>query len=182
MNVSKREILAGMVSGALLPAVALAEEKPTAPRREEIPFAVWAAINGATQGYADCIDRFDLAGLVALFSPDCVYDYAPGLMMKGRDAIAEGARKALATVAKSSHSVGPPVVEPGDVDGTWRSRVYFTAVHEHKDGGHHTVYGRYLDLFRREGDQRMLIVHRQTISHLAEGISSSRYWLDRQPS
>jgi ketosteroid isomerase-like protein len=182
MNVSKREILAGMVSGALLPAVALAEEKPPAPSVEEIPFSVWMAINGAVQGYADCIDRFDLTGLVALFSPDCVYDYAPGLMMKGRDAIAEGARKALAAVAKSSHFVGPPVVQPGALAGTYLSRVYFTAVHEHKDGGHHTVWGRYLDLFRADGDKRMLIVHRQTISHLAEGIASSRYWLDRQPS
>jgi hypothetical protein len=44
------------------------------------------------------------------------------------------------------------------------------------------VWGRYLDLFRADGDKRMLIVHRQTISHLAEGIASSRYWLDRQPS
>jgi ketosteroid isomerase-like protein len=182
MNVTKREILAGMVSGALLPTVALAEEKPPVTSREEIPFSVWAAINSATQAYADCIDRFDLGGLVALFSPDCVYDYAPGLMMKGRDAIAEGARKALAAVAKSSHSVGPPVVEAGEIPGTWRSRVYFTAIHEHKDGGHHTVCGRYLDLFRADSDKRMLIVHRQTISHLAEGISSSRYWLDRQPS
>jgi len=182
MNISKREILAGMVSGALLPAVAHAEAKPTTPSREEIPFSVWIGINSAVQGYADCIDRFDLEGLVALFSADCVYDYAPGLVMKGRDSIAEGARKALAAVAKSSHFVGPPVVQPGEVPGTYRSRVYFTAVHEHKDGGHHTVCGRYLDLLRPDGDGRMLIAYRQTISHLAEGISSSRYWLDRQPS
>jgi ketosteroid isomerase-like protein len=119
---------------------------------------------------------------MALFSPDCVYDYAPGLFMKGRDQVAEGARKSLSAVARSSHFVGPPVVQATGEAGVYSSTVYFTAFHQHKDGGQHTVYGRYVDTFKADATGRLLITHRQTISHAAEGIAGSRYWLPRLPS
>ncbi len=186
MDISKREMLAVMAAGAAITLPARAKETHADSAAEDVPFAVWAAINAATQGYADCIDRFDIAGLVAWFTPDCVYDYSPALQMKGREQVADGARKSLAGVEKSSHFVGPPVVRRGPEPGTFVSVVYFTATHLQKDGGGHTVYGRYLDTFRSEsradGPPRLLIAHRQTIGHLAEGTSSPRYWLDRQPS
>jgi ketosteroid isomerase-like protein len=123
-----------------------------------------------------------MAGLVQLFSPDCVYDYAPGLIMRGRAEVEAGARKSLAAVVKSSHFVGPPVVEAGDTPGAYRSTVYFMAVHEQTDGGRHTVYGRYLDLFVPDAVGRLLIAHRHTLGQVAEGTSAPRYWLPRQSS
>jgi ketosteroid isomerase-like protein len=149
---------------------------------EPVSFAVWNAVNAATQGYADCLDRFDMAGLVQLFTPDCVYDYAPGLIMRGRAEVEAGARKSLAAVVRSSHFVGPPVVEAGDTPGAYRSTVYFMAVHEQTDGGRHTVYGRYLDVFVRGPAGRLLIAHRHTLGQVAEGTSAPRYWLPRQSS
>jgi hypothetical protein len=58
--------------------------------------------------------------------------------------------------------------------------VYFFAVHQHKDGGHHTAWGRYLDTFRPDPSGRLLIARRQTVTHLTENMSSQRYWLSRQ--
>jgi ketosteroid isomerase-like protein len=179
MDLTKRRLFA-----ALGLATAAAATRPAAaqPRAEQVPFAVWSAINSAVQGYADCLDRFDMAGLVALFSPDCVYDYSPVLVMRGRAQVAAGARKSLAAVARSSHFIGAPVVEPGDGPGTYMSRVYFRAYHEQKDGGQHTVEGRYLDLFAPDAGGRLLIAHRRTVSHTAQGTSAPRYWLERAPS
>jgi ketosteroid isomerase-like protein len=183
MNLSKRSLFSAlglMTAGATASAVS-AKARPAA-KPEPVPFAVWTAVNTAVQGYADCIDRFDMAGLVDVFSPDCVYDYSPGLIMRGRAEVAAGARKSLANVLRSSHFIGSPVVEPGDAAGTFVSRVYFSAYHEQKDGGQHTVNGRYLDLFAPDATGRLLIAHRQTVSHTAQGITTPRYWLPRQPS
>jgi ketosteroid isomerase-like protein len=173
-------MLAAMAIGAA--ASPSQAETPVTAEDDGVPFKVWSAVNAITQAYADCIDRFDLDGLAAIFTVDAVYDYAPGMMMHGRDEIAEGAQKALAGVARSSHTVGPPVVKRGEDPGTYVSTVYFFAVHQHKDGGHHTAWGRYLDIFRPDASNRLLIARRQTISHLTENMSSSRYWLDRHAS
>jgi ketosteroid isomerase-like protein len=182
MNFSKRNLLAVAALSAATTTAPRADDSPPPASGAEVPFAVWAAINAATQGYADCLDRFDIPGLMALFSPDCVYDYAPSVFMKGRDQVAEGARKALSNVTRSSHFVGPPVVQAAGEPNVYTSTVYFTAFHQQKDGGQHTVYGRYLDTFKPDPTGRLLITHRQTVSHASEGISGPRYWLPRLPS
>jgi ketosteroid isomerase-like protein len=181
MSLSKRDILGGAIVAAVATA-ARADAVPATPAAADPPFQIWLAITAATQGYADCLDRFDMPGLVALFSPDCVYDYAPGLVMKGRDEVEAGARKSLAGVLKSSHVVGPAVVEAGEEPGTFKSRVYFTAYHQQKDGGQHTVFGRYLDVFKADASGRWLIAYRKTLGHTAEGTTAPRYWLPRLPS
>lgn len=182
MSLSKRDLLGGAILAAVAASAARAEAAQTAPPAADPAFQVWLAITAATQGYADCLDRFDMPGLVALFSLDCVYDYAPGLVMKGRDAVEAGARKSLSGVVKSSHFVGPAVVEAGDAPGTFKSTVYFMAYHQQKDGGQHTVYGRYLDVFKADASGRWLIAHRRTLGHAAEGTTAPRYWLPRLPS
>ncbi len=181
MSLSKRAMLAAMAIGAAATAPAQAAAPATADE-DDVPFKVWSAVNTITQAYADCVDRFDLDGLAAIFTVDAVYDYGPGMMMHGRTEIAEGAQKALGGVERSSHTVGPPVVKRGEEPGTYVSTVYFFAVHQQKDGGHHTAWGRYLDTFRPDAGNRLLIARRQTISHLTENMSSSRYWLDRHAS
>jgi ketosteroid isomerase-like protein len=183
---NKRDMMTAIVAGGVGAALSAASRSAHAAAGTasvpEIPFELWASVNRATQAYADCVDRFDIAGLVALFTPDCVYDYAPGLVMKGRDAVAAGARRSLANVVRSSHSVGPPTVVTGDSPGTYRSTVYFTAYHQHKDGGEHTVYGRYIDDFRIDGSSALLIAHRLTVGHAEVGTSAPRHWLERSPS
>jgi ketosteroid isomerase-like protein len=183
MKFGKRDLFwaAAAVGPAALSA-APARASPGQALAEPVSFAVWNAVNTATQGYADCLDRFDMAGLVKLFSHDCVYDYAPGLIMRGRAEVEAGARKSLAKVVRSSHFVGPPVVEADDTPGAYRSTVYFMAVHEQTDGGRHTVCGRYLDLFVPDPAGRLLIAHRHTLGQVAEGTSAPRYWLPRQSS
>jgi ketosteroid isomerase-like protein len=183
---NKRDMMAAIVTGGV--GAALSAPSPTArgaagtASAPDISFEVWASVNRATQGYADCVDRFDIEGLVALFTPDCVYDYAPGLVMKGRDAVAQGARRSLANVVRSSHSVGPPTVVPGNSPGTYHSITYFTAYHQQKDGREHTVYGRYVDDFRTDGSSALLIAHRLTVGHAEVGTSAPRHWLERNPS
>jgi ketosteroid isomerase-like protein len=182
---NKREMMTAIVAGsvgAALSASPATQAAPVTVSAPDIPFEVWASVNRATQTYADCVDRFDIDGLVALFTPDCVYDYAPGLVMKGRDAVAAGARRSLANVVRSSHSVGPPTVVFGDSPGTYHSTVYFTAYHQQKDGGEHTVYGRYIDDFRSDGPHVLLIAHRLTVGHAQVGTSAQRHWLERDPS
>ncbi len=179
MDISKRRILAVAALGV---AEASSARSAAPAPGESVSFQVWSAINAATQGYADCLDRFDMEALGALFAPDCVYDYSPGLIMNGREAVVAGARKSLAGVARSSHSVGPPVVTAASGRGAYASVVYFTAYHEQKDGGRHTVWGRYVDRFEPGDGGRLLIAHRQTLSHAAEGTTAPRYWLPRSPS
>lgn len=149
---------------------------------QSVAFSVWAEINAVTQGYADCLDRYDLGGLQLLFLPNCVYEYSPGLTMNGQEQVAEGARISLAGVSKSSHFVGPPTVQFGPDPSSYTSVVYFTAFHEQKDGGHHTVWGRYIDLFKPDASGRLRISHRQTVGHVAQGTNATRFWLDRAPS
>jgi ketosteroid isomerase-like protein len=183
MAPSKRDILGGaLIAAAASASAGRSDAAQTTAAAGDPPFPVWLAITAATQGYADCLDRFDMPGLIALFSPDCVYDYAPGLVMKGRDEVEAGARKSLAGVVKSSHFIGPAVVEAGDAPGTFKSTVYFMAYHQQKDGGQHTVYGRYLDVFKADASGRWLIAHRRTLGHAAEGTTAPRYWLPRLPS
>jgi ketosteroid isomerase-like protein len=176
MDLNKRQVLAAAALAGGSASSAHAAEPPS------IPFAVWAEINAATQGYADCLDRFDLEGLKALFAADCVYEYSPGLTMNGQDEVAAGASKSLAGVSKSSHFVGPPTVQFGQEPRTYASRVYFTAFHEQKDGGHHTMWGRYVDLFKPDSSGRLRIWRRQTIAHVAEGPNTPHFWLARTPS
>jgi len=181
MDVNKRTLLS-IVGLATASAAARPLAAKAAPAAEAVPFAIWSAVNTAVQGYADCLDRFDMAGLVNLFSADCVYDYSPGLIMRGRAEVAAGARKSLSNVLRSCHFVGAPVVEPGVTPGTFASRVYFSAYHEQKDGGQHTVNGRYLDVFAPDATGRLLIAQRKTISQTAQGTTTPRYWLPRAPS
>jgi ketosteroid isomerase-like protein len=181
MSLSKRAVLAAIAIGATATAPARADVPPPADE-DDVPFQVWSAVKTLTQSYADCVDRFDLDGLLAIFAPDAVYDYAPGLMMRGRTEIAAGAKKSLAGVERSSHTVGPPVVRRGDEPGTYVSRVYFFAYHQHTDGGHHTAWGRYLDVFSPDASNRLLISRRKTVSHVTENMTGTRYWLSRTPS
>jgi ketosteroid isomerase-like protein len=176
MDLNKRQILA---------AAALAGGSVSSARAAEPPavsFAVWSQVNAATQGYADCLDRFDMDGLRQIFAADCVYEYSPSLTMTGQDEVVAGARKSLAGVAKSSHFVGPPNVQAGPEPGLYSSVVYFTAFHEQKDGDHHTMWGRYVDVFKPDASGRLRIWRRQTLAHVAEGPNTPHFWLMRTPS
>ena len=52
-----------------------------------IDFSTWMGINNVLQGYADALDRGDLNSILMLFTPDAIWDYSPGVMRQGHDAI-----------------------------------------------------------------------------------------------
>ena len=145
-----------------------------------VTFDVWMQINTLVQTYSDCLDRLDFEGLVKIFTPDAVYDYAPGATKTGRQDIAEFLRSALVTQARTIHFVGVPAITPGGTAGTFSSWTSVMARHEGRNGQNHTVYGRYVDLLQPDpGTGALLIARRKVVSQIAEGTSGQRYWLDR---
>ena len=145
-----------------------------------ITFDVWRQISTLAQTYSDCCDRLDFVRLQTIFTPDAVYDYAPGRTKTGRAAIAEFLQAALVTQSHTIHFVGSPAITPGDAPGTFSSWTQVMARHEGKDGHNHTVYGRYVDLTVPDpASGQLLIARRQVITQIAEGTTGEPYWLPR---
>lgn len=140
-----------------------------------VKWPIWSAVNTRLQTYADAIDRADLAGILAGFSPDGIWDYRPGEPLQGHAAIGEFFSH-LDGFAKTSHHVGPPVVLPGDTRGSFQSTAYFIARHLLRAGGTYTVHGRYIDRF--VGPQ-MLIAYRRVVAHVTEGTERTYHLLER---
>lgn len=148
--------------------------------RDEVDFATWNRINNIVHAYADCIDRFDLDGLAQIFLPDGVYDYKPGLLMHGREAIKVAGAKMLGNYLRTWHNMSSPTVTRGEKPGTFDAITYFVARHDRKDGGFHALYGRYIDHYARDAASgKLLIANRKVLAQMSEGEVGDRYWLPR---
>lgn len=186
MDPKRRGFLATLSVAAALPLVdSTAQAAANAPaqgtgRHDDIDFATWNRINNVVHAYADCIDRYDLDGLVAIFMPDGVYDYKPGMVLHGRDAIKVAGVKMLGNYLRTWHNMSSPTVTRGRQQDTFDSITYFVARHDRKDGGFHAVYGRYLDHYVRDRTTgELLIANRKVLAQMSEGDVGERYWLPR---
>ncbi len=166
-------------------AAAARKYDPASPDRAgvgaaDVDFATWNRINNLVHTYADCMDRLDMNGLGAIFLPAAIYDYKPGMVMHGREALKAGFLKTLGAYQRTWHMMSAPTVKRGERPGTYEGTTYFVARHEHRDGGFHAVYGRYAD--RYEPDTvtgELLIANRKVIAQMSEGDVGDRYWLPR---
>ena len=86
----------------------------TNPTPASVMFDVWLQVNKLVKTYADCCDRLDFERLQTIFTPDAVYDYAPGSTKTGRANISDFLRSALVTQSHTIHFVSSPDVTPGD--------------------------------------------------------------------
>lgn len=140
----------------------------------------WMRVSDSLQAYADAIDRADIPGILALFTADAVWDYAPEGSHRGHEAIRGFFRERLVPFARTSHHVGPPVVRR-DRDGSLESTAYYIATHLLKDATRYTVHGRYVDTFREEGST-LLISWRRVVVHVTEGTKRVYNMLPRHES
>lgn len=113
---------------------------------------LWAerAIGRVLGDYCDRVDRNDVDGIVALFTPDGEFDLGRGRVYRG----AAGLRELYARVARNrltSHHVGNVRVDLTGPD-TARVRCAMYAYHVRRDSGDEVrVWGQYLDEFARVG-------------------------------
>ena len=133
-----------------------------------VDFSTWMGINNVLQGYADALDRGDLNSILMLFTPDAIWDYSPGVMRQGHDAIRSFFEERLQVFARTSHNVCPPTVRLGLESGTYESTAYFMATHLLRDESRYTVWGRYVDVFRMT-PSGLLISRRGVLTHVTEG-------------
>jgi ketosteroid isomerase-like protein len=145
-----------------------------------VEWPVWSGINDQLQAYADAIDRGDIAAILAIFTPDAVWDYAPGATRTGHDEMRAFFTERFSVFATTSHHVGPPVVRADPADGSYHSTSYLMSQHLLRDGQSYTGYGRYVDRFRLV-DGRFLIARRKVIGHVMQGIARRVYQLERVP-
>jgi ketosteroid isomerase-like protein len=99
------------------------------------------AVRDLAHAYAMAVDRKDLAGVAACFTPDCAYE---GSLGHGTIAGAlQTLARAFERYDRTMHCVSTQRVEvDGDVA---RSEAYCVAYHVRPDGGHLTTGVRYLD-------------------------------------
>lgn len=168
----RRALLAGS-------AIAMTALSSPAAAKEAGDQQIWLRANALLQACADCLDRCDAEGFGAIFTPDGVFDYKPGTVIRGRAALVAGAAHVFSQVTRSSHNVGPPVVTRDGTAG-WRARSYFSAHHLLKDGTRFALHGRYEDLLAVDpADGALRIAQRKVIGHIGDGESDreDRYWL-----
>lgn len=100
--------------------------------------------------YCDRIDRYDVDGLVALFTPDGVYDFGFGRLYGGPDELRSLFRRVEVYRATSHHISNVHLEIAGD-RATARSALYAYHVRT-SDGSAVHVWGQYLDDLRcRDG-------------------------------
>ena len=141
-------------------------------------FATWVRVSDVLQAYADAIDRGDIGGILALFTPDAVWAYSPTMNRRGHAEIDLFFQERMSVWARTSHNVGPPVVRRDPATGELSSVVYFGAKHILRDGTTYAGWGRYVDRFR-EVDGALLICHRAVVAHAMEGTSRTYNMLER---
>ena len=134
----------------------------------DVDFSTWMGVNNVLQGYADALDRGDIESILKLFTPDAIWDYSPGVMRQGHDAIHSFFEERLEAFARTSHNVCPPTVRIGSESGTYESTAYFMATHLLRDESRYTVWGRYVDVFRMT-QSGLLISRRGVLTHVTEG-------------
>lgn len=107
------------------------------------------AIEDLLIDYCRHLDRMDLAALARLFTPDCrvVFGPDPRLMAEGPAAL-EASLARMWRWMRTAHHLSNVRVWFDSPD-TAHSESYVHAWHERPNGSTATIFGRYLDQFRR---------------------------------
>ncbi len=147
---------------------------------EGVDYTTWMEVAELHQRYADAIDRADIPALLALFTPDAVWEYSPTVLRHGHAEMEGFFQERLRAFDRTSHNVHAPIVRRGAEAGTFTSRAYFIGMHRLRDGTDYCVWGRYLDHLAETG-QGLLITRRAVVAHLTEGTSRVFNMLKRQP-
>jgi len=143
----------------------------TAPEIE-----TWEKINTLVQASADCLDRADTEGYLALFEADAILEHTPDRHAAGHDAIRVWFNSEAARFVKAHHHVGPPLIETTET-GQLQASSYLFAILESHDGARISLWGRYVDEF--SGEQYPLITKRRMVIHLSEGSEETFFALER---
>lgn len=130
--------------------------------------------------YCERIDSYDIDGVVALFSEDCVADYGPSATgpIEGRDALRTRLLDTQAAFRRTHHQLGQVRVHVNGDRAT--SMAYTTATHQRWDGTWSTAYLQYHDQLARRGGVWQ-IVHRRLLVAAVQGASEEgRHWVPRR--
>lgn len=143
-----------------------------------------AAIADLMARYCERVDEYDMDGVAALFTEDCVTDYGPGRggEVVGRAAVRDRIATGQAQFRRTHHQLGQSRVE---LDGADADRAiattYVTSTHEEWDGTLWRAHLRYVDDLAR-GDGAWLLAARRVHAAVVEGKPSIRWnWVTRRP-
>jgi ketosteroid isomerase-like protein len=100
--------------------------------------------------YCDRIDRYDIGGVVDLFTDDGIYDFGFGRLYSGHAALRRLFRRVEVYAATSHHISNVHLVVAGDRAAV-RSALYAYHVRS-ADGSEVHVWGQYLDDLVRQGE------------------------------
>jgi 3-phenylpropionate/cinnamic acid dioxygenase small subunit len=130
--------------------------------------------------YTILVDQYDIDGVAALFTPDCVTDYGPGRggLVLGRDQVRARIARGQAEFRRTHHHHGQMKITLLD-DHRAEALSYLSAWHERWDGSRDRVYLRYLDrLVVHEGT--WLIAERKVVVSGVEGFDGVEWvWVER---
>lgn len=146
-----------------------------------VDLATWLHVSDVLQAYADAIDRGDIPAILALFSPEAVWEYSPTTRRKGHREIELFFEERMNVWSRTSHNVCPPRVSRDAQTGRLKSVAYFEAKHLLRDGTTYAGWGRYVDTLEEAGPA-LLIVRRAVVAHAMEGTSRTYNMLPRCPS
>ncbi len=142
--------------------------------------AAWIRVSDLLQAYANAIDSGDIPAILQLFTPDAIWEYAPGTTRQGHEAIGLFFEERMRAFNRTSHNVGPPVVRRGSLPDSFDSTAYFQGKHLLHDGTYYCVWGRYVDLVVTSGTG-LLIAKRAVVAHVTEGTQRAYTMLPRKP-
>ena len=140
-----------------------------------------AAIADVLALYCERIDEYDVDGVAALFTSDCVVDFGPGRggVIRGREGVRARIASGQAGFRRTHHQLGQSRCSVAG--GRVRAVTYATASHEEWDGHRWRVGLRYVDELTpgSEGDWR--IAERHVVAMLVEdGPTEGWAWVPRR--
>lgn len=139
------------------------------------------AVEDVLATYCVCLDEYDIDGVAATFTEDCVTDYGPGKggTVQGRTALRDRIARSQAAFARTHHQLGQILVT---VDGDGAEALsYVTAWHERHDGSRDTLRLRYVDRLARTADG-WRIARREIVVSAVEGFEGVEWrWVKRRP-
>lgn len=142
-----------------------------------------AAIAELMALYCELVDEYDIDGVAALFTEDCVTDYGPGRggIVAGRTAVRERIAAGQAQFRRTHHQLGQSRIrfDPATPDRA-SGVTYVTATHEEWEGTLWRAHLRYLDELVRSG-QSWLFSARRVRAAVIEGKPEIAWnWVPRQ--
>ncbi|WP_168990563.1 nuclear transport factor 2 family protein [Aureimonas flava] len=130
---------------------------------------------------ARCLDEYDIDGIGAHFTEDCMMDQGPmrGGPIHGRDPVVAGMKTRQARFRRTNHQLGQSLVRI--VDDTADVVTYVHAWHETWDGEKQEARLRYVDRMVRRPDGRWMIAARRSEAMGVDGFEEAMWnWVSRR--